>query len=40
MLIAAQHCSYPGLLPADIKETVGTAEFDDKVARLMQLLHY
>lgn len=38
-LIAAQHCSYPGLLPADIKEFAGSAELDTKIQELKFALH-
>ncbi len=38
-LIAAQHCSYPGLLPADIKEFAGSAELDAKIQDLRLKLH-
>jgi hypothetical protein len=33
-LIAAQHCSYPGLLPADLKEYVGTEAYETEIQML------
>lgn len=33
-LIAAQHCSYPGILPTDLKDYVGTEEYETEVQYL------
>jgi len=33
-LIAAQHCSYPGLLPQDLREKVGTEEYETEIRAL------
>jgi hypothetical protein len=33
-MIAAQNCTYPGLLPDDLKNKVGTKEFEREVKRL------
>ena len=38
-LIAAQHCSYPKLLPADLKERVGSAELEAEITALKHALH-
>jgi|AGTN01.1.fsa_nt_gi ATPases of the AAA+ class len=37
-LIAAQHCSYPELLPEKLRERVETDEFESEVARLKALI--
>lgn len=37
-MIAAQHCSYPELLPADLRERVETEQFEADVARLKALI--
>ena len=37
-LIAAQHCSYPGLIPADLREKLQTDEIEIEVQRLKDLL--
>lgn len=37
-LIAAQHCSYPALLPANIKEMAKTGALDDEVVRMKAIL--
>lgn len=37
--IAAQHCSYPALLPADIREFAGSSELDAKIQELKYALH-
>jgi hypothetical protein len=39
-MIAAQHCTYPILLPADLKDRVGTEEFEQELQRLTLSLHY
>ncbi len=33
-LIAAQHCSYPGLLPVDLRDKVGTEEYEAEIQAL------
>jgi ATP-dependent 26S proteasome regulatory subunit len=38
-MIAAQHCSYPSLLPGDLKAEVRTPEFNQKVQALRALLY-
>jgi SpoVK/Ycf46/Vps4 family AAA+-type ATPase len=37
-LLAAQHCSYPGLIPADLREKLKTDEIEIEVQRLKDLL--
>jgi SpoVK/Ycf46/Vps4 family AAA+-type ATPase len=37
-LLAAQHCSYPGLIPADLREKLQTDEIEIEVQRLKDLL--
>jgi SpoVK/Ycf46/Vps4 family AAA+-type ATPase len=37
-LLAAQHCSYPGLIPADLREKMQTDEIEIEVQRLKDLL--
>jgi hypothetical protein len=38
-LLAAQHCSYPGLLPESLKSIVGTEELEQEVQKLKLALH-
>jgi len=37
-LIAAQHCSYPGLLPADLRDKVGTDDYEAEIQTLKYAL--
>ena len=33
-LIAAQHCSYPGLLPAELRDKVGSEDYETEIQAL------
>jgi phage head maturation protease len=37
-LLAAQHCSYPALLPAELKEKLQTDDIEQEVQRLKAVL--
>jgi hypothetical protein len=39
-MIAAQHCSYPGLLPKGIKEAIDSPKYDESVQELKRSLGY
>jgi SpoVK/Ycf46/Vps4 family AAA+-type ATPase len=39
-LIAAQHCSYPGLLPERLRELVGSEDIERQVQQLKAILQY